>query len=217
MVCNGFGRHWSGDETGTTGVGEIKKTPLDENQDSALELNDVHQVDEKPNKPGWETREVNAEDIRHRLESADYCQISLIEVPEWLGIRIAGDALSNVVGDIGATLHCDLCNSRQRLPLGIEREGKVTDDEDVRVIRNRQLIVDLNVPGAVSFYTSALGELTGEIGHRHACRPDYSFGRDALVIALLVFDRDAFGINRVHHEPEAQSGAKLFHLFLSLS
>src|SRR6516165_8278498 len=42
----------AGDETRAATKGEIEKTPLDEDENAALELDNVHQVDKEPDEPG---------------------------------------------------------------------------------------------------------------------------------------------------------------------
>ncbi len=48
-----------------------------------------------------------------------------------------------------AALHRDLRDTRQLLPLGIDKRRRIADDEDLRMSRDRQVALDDYAPGAV--------------------------------------------------------------------
>jgi len=54
----GVGREFAGDQAGAAAKGEIEEAPLDEDDDAALEFDDVDQVDEEPDAPGNEARDM---------------------------------------------------------------------------------------------------------------------------------------------------------------
>src|SRR3954454_13424406 len=62
----------TGDQTRAAAEGQILNPPTDEHDNPALELDQVHQVNEKPNPPGNPAGEVPTEDVGHRGAPADY-------------------------------------------------------------------------------------------------------------------------------------------------
>ena len=77
------------DQSCSTIEGEVLDRPLDENQNATLELDEVHEMNECPDDPREKTRNMGAEDIRHRRPSADDGHVSLIEILEGLYFRFA--------------------------------------------------------------------------------------------------------------------------------
>src|SRR6266853_6976912 len=72
----------SGDEPCPATEGEILDCPLDKNQNAALELDDIHQMDERPYDPSRHSRHVDAESVGDRGPPADHGQTTLIEILE---------------------------------------------------------------------------------------------------------------------------------------
>src|ERR1700722_14621729 len=71
-------------EAGPPAEGQILKCPMDENEDAALKLDDVHQMDERPNQPGKEAGEIDAEDFGDGSCTPDHGQTSFVKVLEGL-------------------------------------------------------------------------------------------------------------------------------------
>src|SRR5262245_58778040 len=67
----------AGDQLRAAVGGQILQGPLDEHHQAALELNDVHQVDEHPDDPGWQSGEVKPEDVGDGGRPADHGKASL--------------------------------------------------------------------------------------------------------------------------------------------
>jgi hypothetical protein len=61
----------TGNQSRSTVERQVLDRPLDENQYAALELDEVHQIDERPDEPSQKARNMEAEDIRHRSPLAD--------------------------------------------------------------------------------------------------------------------------------------------------
>src|SRR6266481_2742410 len=59
--------------------GEILDCPLDKNQNAALELDYIHQMDERPYKPGRQSRHMHAKGISHRRPPANDGETAFIE------------------------------------------------------------------------------------------------------------------------------------------
>src|SRR5215470_8415257 len=79
----------SGDQTRPAAEGQVLDGPLDEDENPALELDQVHQVDERPDDPGGEAREAESKRVGDRCPSADYGEVSLVEVRERRRLRLA--------------------------------------------------------------------------------------------------------------------------------
>src|SRR5713226_8501411 len=73
----------AGDQARTTIEREILDCPLDEHEHPALELNEVHQVNQCPDKPRWESGKVQAENVGHGRRSADHRQTAFVQILEW--------------------------------------------------------------------------------------------------------------------------------------
>ncbi len=56
----------SGDEPCPATESEVLDCPLDKNQNAALELDDIHQMDERPYDPSRQSRQMHAKSISHR-------------------------------------------------------------------------------------------------------------------------------------------------------
>jgi hypothetical protein len=67
---------------------QILESPLNENENAALKLHDVHQVDKQPDHPGDHAGDVQAKDVGDSGGSADYRHIAFIEIMEWLGFSL---------------------------------------------------------------------------------------------------------------------------------
>src|SRR5208283_5706882 len=105
----------AGDEAGAAAEGEVLETPLDEDEDAALELHDVHQVNEQPDKPGGETGNVNAENVGDGGGASDDGHVSLVEVMEARRRCFAGQARGDDFCGETAALDGDLSDTGKGL------------------------------------------------------------------------------------------------------
>ena len=78
----GVGDGFTGDEASAAAEGEVLETPLDENLNAALELNDVHEMDEEPDEPSEETGDVQSENIGDGSGASDNGHVALVEIME---------------------------------------------------------------------------------------------------------------------------------------
>src|SRR5437016_12660095 len=95
----------------------ILESPLNENQHTALEFYDVHQVDKKPDEPGGPPGDMHAKNIGDRRSSSDDRQIAFVAIMKRANLRLPFQARSNRLRRVGSALHGHLRDSRQRLPL----------------------------------------------------------------------------------------------------
>src|SRR5216684_7979481 len=79
----------AGDQAGAAAEGQIFESPLNENQDAALKLYDINQVDEKPHQPGKQAGNVNTKNIGHCRRAADHGHLAFIEIMEWRRLALA--------------------------------------------------------------------------------------------------------------------------------
>lgn len=63
---------------------------MDEDEDAALEFDDVDEVDEEPDQPGGKTGNVNAENVGDSGGAADDGHIAFVEVMEALWRSFTG-------------------------------------------------------------------------------------------------------------------------------
>lgn len=69
-----------GDNSGASGPGEIVPGPLYENQHPVLKSDQIHNVNEQPQKPGHEALEFHFADSADGARAADCCQRSPVFV-----------------------------------------------------------------------------------------------------------------------------------------
>src|SRR6266852_9629940 len=77
-------RRRAGDQSCATAESQILDGPLNKNQDTTLKLDNIHQVDERPDQPGRQAGNLQAEDVGHSRRPPNDRQISLIEILESL-------------------------------------------------------------------------------------------------------------------------------------
>src|SRR5882724_8458639 len=69
---------FAGDQASAETEGQKLESPLNENQDAALKLHDVNQVDKQPHQPGQQTRNVEAINIGHRGGAANHGHLAFV-------------------------------------------------------------------------------------------------------------------------------------------
>src|SRR5215469_17159496 len=72
----------TGNYSHTTAEGEVLEFPLNKHQHPALKLDDVHQVNERPNEPRRQPGELESKCIRNRSGASNHGKVSLVEVFE---------------------------------------------------------------------------------------------------------------------------------------
>jgi hypothetical protein len=101
------GVEFAGDQAGAAAEGKVKEAPLDQDEDAALEFNDVDEVDEEPDEPGDETGHVDAENVGDGGGAADDGHVAFVEIFEgWKSA--AGEASLDKFCGVAAALNGDL-------------------------------------------------------------------------------------------------------------
>jgi hypothetical protein len=63
---------------------QVLNRPLGENQDTTLELDEIHQMNECPDEPSRKPRNMEPEDVRHRMPPANDGHIPFVKILERL-------------------------------------------------------------------------------------------------------------------------------------
>jgi len=179
----------AGDEAGAAAEGEILEAPLDENENAALELNDVDEMDEEPNKPGGKTGNVNAENAGDGGGAADDGHVAFVEVVETCWRRFSGEARGYDFGGEAAALDGDLSDAGKRRAFVICGVSEIAHDENFGMSGNREIGLDFDAASAIGFSVEAFGNYSGEGGGGDATSPENGAGGEGVVmIAMLVGD-----------------------------
>ena len=119
-----------------------------------------------------------APDLAHRFAAPDHRERALVEVLERLrGARLA---VADRVPHVPRLLDRDRGETWERLAVGTVQRGRVADDGDLRVAREREVGVDLHPAAAVRSRAGRLRHKRGQPGGSHARRPDHRAGGDPL-------------------------------------
>src|SRR5690349_15978980 len=148
------GSHAS-DKSRSTTERQVLNCPLYENQDPALKLHNVHQVDKSPNQPGRQTRKVHAENVGHCSRPSNYRQISFIEIGEGLLLWLPAHFPRDRFRGVSPLLHRNLRHTRQRLSARVQGEGQISDDIDVWKLGNSKVGGNFDPSAAVGLRSSA--------------------------------------------------------------
>ena len=167
---------------------------MDENLNAALELDDVHEVNEEPREPCGESGDVDAKDVGDGSGATDDGHVAFVEVMEGREIWFAGETGENDFCGVAALLDGGLSDAGEGLALVVEDVGKIADDEDVRKIGNGEIGKDLDFAGAIGFGASALGEAAREFGGIDAASPENGLSVQSAG-GVAVFETDATGID----------------------
>src|SRR5258705_4894480 len=106
---------------------QVLDRPLDENQNAALELDEVHQMDECPDEPSRKTRNMDTEDVRHRMPPANDGHVAFVEIFERRQVLCALYFPRNRLRGVGSLLHGHLSDARQWLPAGAWYQRQVAN------------------------------------------------------------------------------------------
>src|SRR6266849_5769966 len=189
----------AGDQACAAAEREIFETPLNENDDAALKLNYIDQVDEEPHQPGEQPRDMDSKDICHRGGAADYRHFAFVEVMKWRRFFLPGHPRTDNFGGVRSALHRDLCDAGQWSSLFIGGVSKIANDENFGKIGDSQVAIHLDPAAAIRFRLGALGEFPPEGRGGDATGPEHRLCRQCLT-RIPVFKRDARCIDiRYHH------------------
>jgi len=191
-LSEGVGDGGAGDEAGAAAEGEVLEAPLDEDEDTAFEFDDVDEMDEEPDKPGGEAGEVNAEDVGDGGGASDDGHFSFVEVMEARGRSFAGQARGDDLGGETAALDGNLSDAMKWLALFVCGVGKITNDENLGMAGNGEIGLDFDAAGAIGFGVEALGDFLGERSGGDTAGPEDS-ARGKRVVVISVFVGDAYG------------------------
>ena len=184
---------FAGNEASGAAEGEVEKAPLDEDDDAALEFDDVNKMDEEPDEPSDEARDVDAENVGDGGGAADYGHVAFVKIFEGRE-SAASKACFDEFAGVAAALDGNLGYAGKRIALRIVRDGQVAKDEDFGMIEDGEIRIDLQAAGAIGFGVEALGDFAAEGSGGDAAGPeDGASGNGAGSLAVLV--ADAFGIN----------------------
>ena len=110
----------AGDEASATAEGEILEAPLDENLDAALELHDVHEMDEEPHEPGEKTGDVHTENIGNGGGAADDSHVALVEIVERRNGLLPFQARLDCLCGVAPSLNGDLRDAGEGLAVLVQ-------------------------------------------------------------------------------------------------
>ena len=141
--------------------------------------------------------------VRHRFVAADGGHAALVPVPKPLRWSALENGL-DVVRGVPPLLHGHWRNAWQRFPGLIRKIREIADDENFRMSRNREVVVNENAPYAVDRDAKSLADK----GRRVTCRPDFDPARNEFVTDLQAGIGE---IGRVH--ASSQLHAEISELF----
>jgi hypothetical protein len=189
LVGGGF----AGDEAGAAAEREVEKTPLDEDDDAALEFDDVDEVDEDPQAPGGEAGNVNAENVGDGGGAADDSHIALVEIFEGRE-SAAGEAGLDEFASVFSALDGDLGNAGERIAFCVVGDGQIAEDENLGMVGGGEVGIDFETARAIAFCVEAFGNFAGEGSGGDAAGPEDGAGGDGAG-GFAVFVADAIGTN----------------------
>src|SRR5258707_8824862 len=206
------GREFAGDQAGAAAKGEIEEAPLDEDDDAALEFDDVDQVDEEPDEPGDEAGDVNAENVGDGGGAADDGHVALVEIFEWRE-SATGEARFDEFGGVFPSLDGDLGDARQGFTFCIIGVCQIAEDENFGMVGNGEVGIDLQAAGTVGFGVETLGYFSGEGSGGDAAGPEDG-ARGGGAGSSVVLGTDAFPINVGDESAEHEFNTEgLYELF----
>src|ERR1700732_1152239 len=105
---------------------------------------------------------MEAKNIRDCRGAANHRHFSFVKVVEWRQLFSLLKACADDPGGIGAALNRHLGNAGERLPVLSVRECQITDDENIRIARHRQIRIDLYASTAIRIRFCPLRELSAK-------------------------------------------------------
>ena len=167
-------------------------------------------MDEQPDKPRGQPRNVNPEDVGDGRGAADNGHIAFVEIAEWLELFLARKTLADGFCGVSAPLNRHLGDPGQRAAVFTECQSKIADDANLRKVRHGQLGIHFDAAAAVGFSTCAQRQLPAEFRRSHAARPQNRPSRQLFrVFAAAV--GDAVAIDVGNHHAFQDLDAELLH------
>jgi len=214
-LVEGIGDGGAGDEAGAAAEGQILEAPLDEDENAALEFDDVDEVDEQPDKPGRKAGNVNAENVGDSGGAADDGHFAFVEVTETRGRSFTRKTRSDDFGGEAAALDGDLSDAGKRRALVICGVSEIADDENFGMAGNGEVGLNFDAAGAVGFGLEAFGNFLGEGSGGDTAGPEDGAGSERVVmIAMLVGDTVVgdVGDEDAFHDFDAEASDEGFSL-----
>src|SRR5215469_7672249 len=168
-----------GDHSRTTTEGEVLECPLNKHQHPALKLDDVHQVNERPNEPRRQPGELESKCIRNRSGASNHGKVSLVEVFEGWKLLSHFDSFYDGLRRVDASLHCDLGKTGQGFSRAIEGQREIPNHEYVSEAWQCQVGFYLDPAALVCVRSRALGKRPSKGRSGDASGPDYRSGIQA--------------------------------------
>ena len=172
-VAGGF----AGDEAGAAIESEVEKAPLDEDDDAALEFDDVDEVDEEPKAPGNEAGNVDPKNVGDGGGAPDYGHVAFVEIFEGRK-SAASEAGFDEFAGVFSALDGDLGDAGERIAFCVVRDGEIAEDKNFGMVGNGEVRIDLEAAGAIGFGAEALGYFSGEGSGGDAAGPEDGAGGD---------------------------------------
>src|ERR1700722_1376484 len=141
-------RVFSGDEARGAVERQIKPGPLSHHQQSILKLNNVKKVDEDPDEPGGQARDLQPVQIGDGGEAAYGGEIPFVEIMERFEL-FATKTRANHFRDISTLLDGRLRDAGKRLAGLMAEIRQIADDEYLRVARYGHVRFDQDAAGFV--------------------------------------------------------------------
>jgi len=85
-----------------------RKAPLEADEQPIRKSDEKVDVYARPDQPCREARKPSEPQIRHGISSAHDCELTLIPIPERLGLWATGETAPNDIGNVPAFLDCGL-------------------------------------------------------------------------------------------------------------
>ena len=212
-LAEGVGHSGAGDKASAATESEILETPLDENLDAALELNNVHKMDEQPDEPGEDTGDVQTENVGDSGGAPDHSHVSFIEIVERRNGGLPCQARFDCFGDVASPLNGDLGDAREWLAVLVEGKREIADDKNIGIVGNAEIALQPDAAAAIGFGVSALGDSAAEVVCGNSSGPEDGAGWEFASLATVSVV-DAVSVDIVYHgvceDFDAKAGDKLF-------
>jgi len=143
---------------------------LDENDDAALEFDDVDQVDEEPDAPGDEAGNMHAKNVGDSGGAANDGHIALVKIFE-PGKLAADEARFDEFAYVAASLDGDLGDAGERIAVCVVGEGQVTEDENLGMIGKGEIGIHFEAAIVIGFRVETLGDFAGKGSRGDATSP----------------------------------------------
>src|SRR5215510_9351307 len=147
----------SDDEPHTLPVSAIVPHPLDEDEQPVAKANEIHEVNEEPQQPGYQATQVHAPEIGYRCCPADGGHCASISVAEGLGGLAFQQSSLDLARRMDALLHSHGSQSWQYVSLMFQMHH-IADDEERRIIGDTEVGSYVHPPGPVQCNTGAFVE-----------------------------------------------------------